>query len=109
MEDQMATDNLARLEELLEDLFQFGSAALDFGIYRTNEAETSGGAPFPRHRTNPDSGRCPERRRCSEAGEPVKGVGGGGGADSAGPRRRRRRRRRPKTRDERDESRQKVR
>jgi hypothetical protein len=30
MEDHMATDNLARLEEL----FQYRSADLDFGIYR---------------------------------------------------------------------------
>jgi adenine-specific DNA-methyltransferase len=30
----MATDNLARLKELLEELFQFGSADLDFGINR---------------------------------------------------------------------------
>jgi hypothetical protein len=34
MEDHMATDNLARLKELLEKLFQFGSADLDFGIHR---------------------------------------------------------------------------
>jgi adenine-specific DNA-methyltransferase len=34
MEDHMATDNLARLKELLEELFQFRSAELDFGIYR---------------------------------------------------------------------------
>ena len=32
MEDHVATDNLARLKELLEKLFQFGSADLDFGI-----------------------------------------------------------------------------
>ena len=30
----MATDNLARLKELLEKPFQFGSADLDFGIHR---------------------------------------------------------------------------
>jgi len=30
----MVTDSLARLKELLEELFQFGSADLDFGIYR---------------------------------------------------------------------------
>src|SRR5215210_6859798 len=31
MEDHMATDNLAQSKEHLEDLFQFGSADLDFG------------------------------------------------------------------------------
>lgn len=30
----MATDNLGRLKELLEDLFQLGSADLDLGTYR---------------------------------------------------------------------------
>ena len=30
----MATDNLARLKELLEELLQYRSADLDFGIYR---------------------------------------------------------------------------
>ena len=30
----MATDNLARLKELLEELFQFRRFDLDFGIYR---------------------------------------------------------------------------
>jgi hypothetical protein len=34
MEDHMATDNLARLKELLEELFQYRSADFDFGIYR---------------------------------------------------------------------------
>jgi hypothetical protein len=34
MEYHLATDNLARLKEPLEDLLQFGSADLDFGIYR---------------------------------------------------------------------------
>jgi hypothetical protein len=34
MEDHVAPDNLARLKELLEELFQFRSADLDFGIYR---------------------------------------------------------------------------
>jgi hypothetical protein len=34
MEDQMATDNLARLKEPFEELFQYRSADLDFGIYR---------------------------------------------------------------------------
>jgi adenine-specific DNA-methyltransferase len=34
VEVYMATDNLVRLRELLEELFQFGSADLDFGIYR---------------------------------------------------------------------------